>query len=262
MGSFISSRLSLGLDLRSMADGRAAGGAPPLDGLTPTGAWSASRKLLTAYAGSLYSLSSGAVATLYDQAGAGRDFAQATENKRPAIQANPVDGLLFDGAGDGLVTTAKASDLLSASQGYIIVSMRPTGFPSNFGIGAAALNSVVFEAENLNVGIVVSANSGSPAAFSVNYPVAVQSSITTDVPYVVEWRNDGSNLYQRVNGVEVSTPSSDPSLLDAVVRMGGNEYYFKGCIFEAATFNVVPDLTTRNALVKSFGSHIGAAISL
>lgn len=232
---------------------------PPLDGLSPTGAWSASRKLLTAYGGSYYTLTSSAVSTLFDQSGNSRDFTQAVAGDRPTIATSTVDGLLFDGSNDFLQTAAAMSSFISVSDGYMIVSFRPTGFPSDSATFYA--NSPIIQDDNQNTGITVRANGGSPLIYAGNYPNPVNSSIVVNTPYVEEWRHEGGVLYQRVNGAgEVSVASGNSADIAVVVNMGARTVAYQGYIFEAAMFSTVPSLSARDALVQSLGLYVGASV--
>lgn len=231
--------------------------APPLDGLTTTGAWSVSRKLFTSYAGSFYSLTTGAVDTLFDQSGSSRNFSSTTN--RPAIGHSVVDGLLFDGVNDEMVTAAAMSSFISTSIGYMIASFRPTGFPTDNSLFYA--NSPILQDQNQNVGITVRANSGSPLIYSGNYPNSVQSSIAANTPYVAEWRHESGTLYQRINGAgEVSATSGTSGSLAGVLRMGARTVAYQGYIFEVAIFATVPALAIRNQLVQALGTYVGASV--
>lgn len=233
--------------------------AAPLDGLSPTGAWSASRKLFTAYAGSFYSLTSSAVDTLLDQSGNSRNFSMATTTHRPVIGHTVVDGLSFDGVDDELTTVAAMSSFISTSSGYMIVSIQPTGFPSDS--GTFFFNSPILQDNNQNTGITVRANGGSPLIYAGNYPNSVQSSIAANIPYVVEWRHESGTLYQRINGAgEVSVASGTSGSLTGILRMGAKTSVYQGYIFEVVIFTTVPALAIRNQLVQALGTYVGASV--
>lgn len=236
------------------------GGTPPLDGLSPTGAWSVSRNLLTTFAGSRYTTATG-VNVLTDQTGLGssRNFGQLTGANQPTIATDVVDALSFDGSNDRLTTTAINTDFISASSGYMIVSIKPTGFPSDS--GTFYINSPVLQDSGQNTGITVRANGGSPLIYAGNYPQSVQSSIVANTKYVVEWRHEGGTLYQRINGAgEVSVASGNSASFSAVMNLGGLTNVYQGLIYEAAIFTTIPSSGDRNALVQAFGLYCGAGV--
>lgn len=241
-----------------------------MDGLTSTGAWSVSRKLFTAYAGSFYSLTSDVVDTLFDQSGNLRDL---TQNFNPAFRPNilcdmsaTVSALNYDGVDDALDSGAlPASNFITVNAGYMIVSFKPTAFTTDF--IPAYLNSALLQDRGENAGLTISDNSGSPVVWANNWtgsPKQVSNPVVANTAYVVEWRHEGGMLYNRLNGdtetsIVAGTTVPDLSL---VLGLGGRflAASFSGYIYEAATFAVVPDLTTRDALVQAFGTYVGAAV--
>lgn len=235
-----------------------------MDGLTPTGAWSASRKLFTAYAGSNYS--SAPLFTFFDQSGNARDFTTGSTATNPTVPCTArVAGVLFDSDQDWLDTAAPITDFIAAANGYMIVTIRPTSFATNGTPGYN--NSSVLFASSQNAGITTSNNGGSPIAWITNWDGSadqVSVSIAANTTYVLEWRHEGGVLYQRKNGTgETSTASGNTDLSVATLNMGGRNLApssFMGQIFEAAVFSTVPNLATRDALVQSFGLYAGAAV--
>lgn len=237
------------------------GGGPPfLDSLSPTGAWSASRAMLTSFVGSRYTTATG-VDVLTDQTGLGssRNFVQPTTANQPTITTDVVEALSFDGSNDKMSTTAINTDFISASSGYMIVSIKPTGFPTDD--GTFYINSPVLQDNGQNTGITVRANGGSPLIYAGNYPQVVQSSIVANTKYVVEWRHEGGTLYQRINGAgEVSVASGNSATFSAVMNMGGLTNVYQGLIYEAAMFTTIPNLAARDALVQAMGLYVGASV--
>lgn len=259
--------MGLGLlipEVGSRALSGGGGSAPPLDGLSPTGAWSVSRKLLTSFNGSFYGLTSGEVSTLFDQSGNARDFlANGGGATRPSLDnSTPVAALGYDGSADWLATGVVLSSFITATDGYMIVSCKPTGFTTNN--GTAYLNATLFQDSGGNFGSTTRANDGSPLLYSTNWGggQVVQNSIAADTAYVVETRHQGGNFFQRVNGANEQTIASGNTSLGGTLNLGGRSLAagFQGLIYEAAIFATIPSLVTRNALVQSFGSQAGASV--
>ncbi|MGY4505259.1 hypothetical protein ACVWYH_009216 [Bradyrhizobium sp. GM24.11] len=81
-------------------------------------------------------------------------------------------------------------------------------------------------------------------------------------PCVIEWRHEGGNLYQRVNGAnETSVASGNSSDLSGVLRMGSNAStgsFYSGKIFEAMIYEAVPTLAERDGIVADMMTWVGA----
>lgn len=231
-----------------------------MDGLTPTGAWSASRKLYTAYVGLNYSSAAGF--TFFDQSGNARDFVKGATATAPTVPCTQrVAGVLF-AAGNWLDNNV-LSDFIATGAGYMIVTIRPTAFDTDNTPGYN--NSAVIAASSQNAGITTSNNAGSPIAWINNFGTTnqVSVSIAANTTYVLEWRHEGGFLYQRKNGTGETSTVSGNTTLAGTLNMGGRNLApapFAGQIFEAAVFSTVPNLVTRDALVQSFGLYAGAAV--
>jgi hypothetical protein len=245
------------------ASGGGGGGPPFLDALSPTGAWSPSRKMRTAYGGSFYSLTSGDVQILYDQSGNARDFTciggAAT---RPALDnSTAVTALGYDGAADWLKGGA-LSNYITATDAYMICSFKATGFATD--TGTTYLNAALFQDDG-NIGSTTRANAGSPLLYSTNWGggQSVQHAIVANTVYVVETRHQGGVLYQRLNGVnEQSIASGNTSISSDFLNLGGRSLSsaHTGLIYEAVVFSTVPTLAERNALVQAMGLYVGASV--
>jgi hypothetical protein len=81
-------------------------------------------------------------------------------------------------------------------------------------------------------------------------------------PCVIEWRHEGGQIYQRVNGAnETSVASGNTSDLTGVLRMGSNTFtgsFFNGKIFEAMIYSTVPTQAERDAIVSDMMIWVGA----
>ncbi|WP_394889552.1 Ig domain-containing protein [Mesorhizobium sp. AaZ16] len=235
-----------------------------LDGLSPTGAWSMSRDLLTAFAGgSRYTDVSGAVSSWNDQSGSSRHMAQATAGNRPLVAtAGPNSRACadFDGTDDILVSSIAISNFISASAGYLVVSFLADTITANS--GDAWSNHAIIEDFGQFLGLQLR-NTGSPDTISAynwdgNADVATRVEINAGTAYVAEWRHEGGNLYVRVNGgTESSVASGNTSSLTGQLRFGGASAWLDGKIFEVATFSTVPSSGDRDAIVADFKTHIG-----
>jgi hypothetical protein len=233
-----------------------------LDGLSPTGAWSASRKLLTAYGGAYYNLTSGFVDTLYDQSGNTRNFTQSNPAGRPPILAtgpNSRDSINFDGSLFRLDSVA-ISNFITASAGYIVVSFIPDNTSSNFG-GNIYAETPVFADNAAYMGAFVKLGNIQNYNYDGSADYTTAQAISTGTPYVFEWRHEGGTLYQRINGAsEVSVASGNTAALTGLLFLTTNYVNAKlDCkIFEMATFSTVPGATVRDALVANMMSWVGA----
>jgi hypothetical protein len=92
----------------------------------------------------------------------------------------------------------------------------------------------------------------------------VAGTTNASTAYVVEWRHEGGNVYQRVNGAgESSVASGNSTTLVNPLLLGGTaagSKSFAGKIFEAAAFSTIPSQAQRDAIVQDFGRYIGASV--
>jgi hypothetical protein len=243
----------------------AAGGAPPLDGTSPTAAWSMSRDLLTSFAGGTRYTTATGVNSLNDQSGNGRHMTQATAGSQPSVTtAGPNSRTCADFDGDFLEGAA-ISNFIAAGAGYMIVSVlfdaiATTGSPTY------AADAIMADTGGY-AGIF--AGDG-PTPFTVNaynYDgnqdyASGSTSIVVATAYVIEWKHESGTLYCRVNGgTWGSTGSGDTQSLGNALRLGhgyASAASLNGKIFEAATWSTVPSGATQDAIVNSFKTWIGA----
>lgn len=237
----------------------------PLDGLSPTGAWSRSRYLRSAYVGSKETITSGQIQTLLDQSGNSRNLTQGTSSARPTPATagpNSIACADFDGSNDSLASTGFAlSTFITNSAGYMVASIRIDTFPTNsassFSNSVVLLDTLKFAGMTVRSGNIFYAYN-----WDGNEDKATGTTAASTV-YVVEWRHEGGNVYQRVNGTgETSVASGNTSTMTGVLSMGGisGTQLFDGKLFEAVTFSSVPSLAVRDALVHDLGIWVGASV--
>jgi len=245
--------------MKCTADPPEAGvaGPPPLNLLSPTAAWSASRQLLSAYSGPFYNLTSGKVDTLYDQSGNSRDLTQGTGAFRPTAHTSTAAPALYFAGSNQLAVTAALSSFITATTGYMIASVKNFNFLTHNPTQPYA-NAFALIDNPQNFGITFDSNSGSPLFYAVNNG-ALAGSVLAGVPYVLEVRHESGVLYNRINGSGETSASDGNTLMNGtIMRMGGGAY--NGLIYEAATFATVPTLAQRDAMVQAFGQYIGASV--
>lgn len=247
-----------------------SGNAAVFDGLSPTGAWSFSRDLLSTWGGAArYTEVSAKISVLKDQSGAARDLSQATAAARPVIGTAGPNGItcgVFNSTDNTKLDSASGdplSDFIAAGAGYMIVSFLADTIDANN--ATVYLNEGVISDTLQIVGLFTKTG---PNLHAYNWDGSVDSvsaAIATGAVKVAEWRHEGGTLYLRINGAgEVSVASGNTTTLTGLLRIGGNGVgasggAFDGKIFEAGTFATVPDASTRDAIVANFMAHAGAS---
>jgi hypothetical protein len=246
-------------------------------GATATWAVSRSRALVPTYTGDFDSVVSGRVDILYDQSGGGRNLAAISTSARPiATTSGPNSRACCDfspsspSVGHTMDTDATdpVSELLSASAGYMVVSIRPDvvtqNSPTNTSFLSPNANVLVFGGMKggltLRTGGILYAynhdgNEDNAASAAGAVPIGGN-------PCVIEWRHQAGNIYQRVNGAnETSVASGNTSDLTGVLQMGSNALtgsFFNGKMFEAMIYSTVPTLAERDAIVNDLMIWVGA----
>lgn len=241
---------------------------PPFDGLVASGTWSFSRRLYSSYVGPFYTTNAGAVDVLKDQSGGGinSDFKQLTAINRPlptTAGPNNIACGAFDGTNDVMAVTLPLSSYITNNSGYIIASIYIDALTTNQALSYN--NSSVFADFNQLIAITVRQGN---ILYAYNWDGSEDKATGTVVistPYVVEWRHEGGQLYQRINGAgETSVASGNTTSLTGGLYMGARGSSalqpFSGKVFEMATFSTVPTLAQRNALVQALGAWIGASV--
>jgi hypothetical protein len=241
----------------------------PLDLYTVglTACYSAGRQLRSSYAGAFYAATSGAITSLNDQSGGGRNLtdegiaarrpaeATAGPNSRPAAD--------FDGSSDYLRTTAALSSFIANSAGYIVLS----GI-----VSAITQNSATITANDLLLGdqsqfagfyLRNTPGGGTGTVYAYNWDGTADGATATfavNTPVVLTWRHEGGSIYVSVNGAaEISVLSGNTSTMTGVLDLCGRGLqYSNSTIFELATWSIVPNATERAAIVADFKAWIGA----
>jgi hypothetical protein len=234
------------------------GAGPPLDGLAGlTGAYSASRKLLTAYGGAFYTPVASEADPWLDQSGAARNLPATTVTQRPSPAAAGPNGRTMlgfvgnaGGTGDALTGLA-ISNFISVSTGYVIAS-----FIIDDVVGVSL--PVVWADVQQFVGVsylngqIVGANwSGG------SYKNTATDVIANGQPYVAEWAHSGGNLSFRLNGGLTRTAvSGNTDDLTNLLTVAGGISQLRMC--ELALFSTVPTQAQRDVLAANFKAYIGA----
>jgi hypothetical protein len=236
----------------------------PMNGLSPTAAWSFSRNLLSSFGGTKYTDTAGAIDALNDQSGNSRNLSAVTTVRPTISTAGPNSRACgdFDGTDDRLSVSTAFTNLLSVSSGYMIATILIDTFPTNN--ATIYLNSAVMIDSSRVAGMTV--RSGN-ILYSYNWDGnadAASGTVTTATAYVVEWRHEGGNVYQRVNGAgETSAASGNTSGAGSSFLIGGGGAgggHLDGKIFEVGMWSTVPSLAQRDALVRDLGLWVGASV--
>ncbi|RWN33422.1 hypothetical protein [Mesorhizobium sp.] len=237
----------------------------PLDGFSPTQAFSMSRDLLTAFSGSPRYTTSTGINAWKDQSGSARDVSQATGANQPAVSTagpNSRECADFDGSNDSLVGVTALSSLITNSAGFYVASVIIDTFPTNSALSYQ--NSGILMDSGVFAGLTVRSNGGSPLVYAYNWDGnedRAEASVAAATPYVLSWRHEGGNLYVGVNGVESApTASGNTSTMTGTQRVGNSSgvTVFDGKIFEMASFSTVPSSGDRSAIIADFMAWIGA----
>lgn len=252
-------------------------GTPPsAPGALAQWAVSRSRVLVPGYAGPLDTISSGKVTIWNDQSGFGRDLNASSIASAPiATTSGPNSRACCDFAPPDIVHVHELhtliskvppdimSYLISASTGYIVVSIRPDVVTQD--TPTAHLCATVLYGSNsdsmglsLRTGGIFYAwnNDGTE-----DYPVAGAVPVGGN-PVVIEWWHQGGLLHQRINGAgETYSSSGNTANLSGALTFGfggttGTEY--DGKIFEAMIYSTVPTLAQRDAIVADMRAWVGA----
>ena len=202
---------------------------PILDeyGANITSAWSLSRDLVSGFGGSKYVDIAGEITTITNQkAVAARNFTDAAAaTRRPALAtASPNSRACADfggaGSGDGLVTTSIASNHVSASSGFMAVSVIIDAFTLN---PVNCFDSDCILGDALKYLGLFGTTNGGGTIFGYNWDSNKDESfgyLAPATPAVLHWRHHNGLVYLGINGAERSAPSGNTFNLNGALNLG------------------------------------------
>lgn len=246
------------------ASAAAATPTTPLDGLSGlTGAWSFSRKLLSAYAGAFYrDDGSGVADILYDQSGNSRNF---TENSvGPQVSTfgpNSRACADFDAATDFLETAGNNLGVFIDNNAAFIIVSGVFDTLTNNDASSFRNHGMIGDASGFQG--IYGKSGGSVIAFNFDGSTDDDTaSISAGIGYVFTLRHEGGTLFMGVNGTEgAGVASGNTSTLTGIFRLGRafntSATFLDGKVLEAAVFDTVPNGTLRSALVTDFKNYAG-----
>lgn len=238
----------------------AAPGSPFLDAATGlTGAWSAGRKMVSAYGGAFYTDVSGNASEFLDQSGNSRNFTRTTAAARPLITTagNQSRACLdfrpqsVDGTNDSMENVA-LSNFISATDGYLALSViLDDANRTSFTTTNIHLNDSLILDASSKFGVVTSASNlcgfNNDGSFDIN-----THAVSNSTHYVFELWHTGGNVKSRVNGgATTTTASGNTNSLTGLLRLGAlsNQVDFK--LFELFFCSTVPTGTEMDAYVAA-----------
>lgn len=234
----------------------------PLDGLTPSGAWSGSRVMVDGYAGSLFTETSGDVQTCLDQSGNSNTLSTTT-NKFPTTTSYGSNGRIgFDlTTVDGNFTKATLADLIDADDGYFITSVYVDSISNNSATIYDNDGVIADTADYMGVFLrstnkAIAYNWDGNADYS---PDGTGDSVSTGQVYVFEWLHTGGNLTLYIDGVASTSVASGNtgSLIGTFYWGSGTDVRLKGVLFELASFKTIPNASQRTALRNNMSNWVG-----
>lgn len=234
-----------------------------LDGTSPTGAYSASRKLLTAYNSPFYTEDAGQVSSLLDQSGNTRNLVQANAVLQPVLETKfGKQGLRFKPTGSQLVG-GMLPEFITPTSAYMIVSF------SSDAISQAQIQGSKVVTDSAEGGFIITAQMNSVPDYGIyglqfdgNYDLTPHVPMQLDTRYVVEFRKTDTTMYLRVNrGTEVEVPNATLTAMNYNLWLSGaGNRLHNGMIWEFAIWSAIPDETKRNQIAASFMSNVGLSV--
>lgn len=201
----------MGIQQVLLAEAAAAGGgggatSSLLDGLSGvTGAYSASRKFLTAYGGAFYSGPTSGVTALKNQTGA-TDLSTVGGTTITIVGAGPLSRDAVNNASTGALRCfgIPISTFFANNDGYVAVSVIASAFATN-SANSYGNHGVVGDTTQGYMGCYLKNNA---TYLAYNYDGTddhADISVSTSTAYVLEWWHTGGNLVGRVNGAGSGT---------------------------------------------------------
>lgn len=248
---------------KSRVTAKATVPATPLDGLTITAAYSASRALFSTFTNYPLVVVNDAVSSFRDQVGS-QHIVQATAAYRPALTT--VNGKLaadFDGSNDIMSAGSAYTNFIAIGAAYACFSIYPDTISSNQ--GNVYDNHCIFGDSGDYTGLFLKSGA---TALAYNYDGNVDSptgvAITAGAPHTVEFRHTGGVLGVRVDGGSWSTVSSGNTSGGSTLNIGGNvnaaaTQAFNGKIAEFVFCQTVPSDANQDAIRSALASHIGGS---
>ena len=240
---------------------KAAVASTPLDGLTITAAYSASRALISTFNAYPLVAVNDAVSSFRDQVST-QHIVQATAAYRPALTT--VGGRLaadFDGTDDIMSAGATWTNFMAVGAGYACFSIYPDAITSNS--ATVYNNHCIFGDSGDYLGLFLKSGA---TANAYNYDGTVDSptgvAITAGAPHTVEWRHTGGSLDLRVDGGSWSSVASGNTSGGSTLNIGGNvnaaaTQAFNGKIAEFVFCQTVPSSTNQDNIRAALAAHIG-----
>lgn len=245
---------------KALTTAKATTPATPLDGITITAAYSASRSLRAAFTGYPLVAVNDAVASFRDQVGS--QHITGTGSARPALVT--VNGRLaadFDGVDDIMSAGSAYTNFIAVGAAYACFSIYPDAITSNQSNSYS--NHTVFGDSGDFIGLNLKAGA---TAIAYNYDGTVDNptgvAITAGAPHTVEWRHTGGSLDLRVDGGSWSSVASGNTSGGSTLNIGGNinaaaTQAFNGKIAEFVFCQTVPSGANQDAIRLALATHIG-----
>lgn len=249
------------------AGGGPGGGTPPLDALSNiTAAWSADRFMLTSYSSSKYTDDGGGVISAFlDQSGAARNLTGTTTQRPTLVTAGPNSrsALDFNGTANVMTSAVNTNLFITTTAGYVAVVVIVNSIGTND--AASYANDGVISETDGYFSISLRDITGAPDRVisfvwdGGGEKAAVSDTIILGQVHVIEWRQQSSVLYIRVDGtgeqsVAVGTRGGG-GFLQMGKAYGGSAQFADITVFEAFTANVPPSLAERDAYVANALAH-------
>jgi hypothetical protein len=248
--------------------GALAGAASnPVDALAtaPTGAFSASRTLLAAYGGSLYT--TGASQLTWKNQVAGGSAQDLVGGSGTSPSTTTVNGLTaLDASGGQFLVGTATSNYIAAGAAYIIVSIKMPASGNATNSASQWANHGIYGDGGGNWGLYIKNTS---TCYAWNWDGNADSENTTSslsasTVYVIEYRHTGGTLQSRLNngswstGVATGNLTPTNSNFDVLRGWSSSGLCFLGQALELVTFSTVPSTGDQDALAANLKLYCGA----
>jgi len=167
--------------------------------------------------------STGYVSQLFDQSGNGRHLVQATTTKQPIYESS--DELIgqpaasFDGDDDLLATAGNMSNLISTSDGWLVIAGRIDELA--FDSATATADHLLLGDQGQKIGLYARAGGNLYGFNNDGAGDTVTDAVPVLEPFVATLRHGSGTLYTSVNGrTELSAASGATSSLASLFQVG------------------------------------------